>query len=101
MTMTGVAPTPTRRDRHARGAGAVAFAPHGAPAGSGAARIPWGKEARQLSSAGLLDPRDAAGPAAGRHPVEAEGHGDRDAGVSVTSGGRGRDAVTARLRTVA
>lgn len=52
MTMTAVA-APVRRDRQARLAVAVTFGVHGVAAGSWAGRVPWVKEARHLSSAGL------------------------------------------------
>ncbi|MCO6005589.1 MFS transporter [Actinoallomurus purpureus] len=53
MSSTSVSIGPTRRDRLARLAVATVFALHGIAAGSWAARIPWVKETRHLSSAGL------------------------------------------------
>jgi MFS family permease len=53
MTMTSVAAAPTRRDRQARVAVAVAFGLHGVAAGTWAGRIPWVKEVRHLSAADL------------------------------------------------
>ncbi|MEV5709303.1 MFS transporter [Actinoallomurus sp. NPDC052274] len=53
MTLTPVSTGPTRRDRLARLAVAAVFALHGVAAGSWAARIPWVKEARHLTSADL------------------------------------------------
>ena len=53
MTVTPVALAPARRDRRARLAVAVVFALHGVAAGTWAGRIPWVKETRHLSSAGL------------------------------------------------
>jgi MFS family permease len=53
MTMTPVAAAPTRRDRQSRVAVAVTFGVHGVAAGSWAGRIPWVKEVRHLSAAGL------------------------------------------------
>jgi MFS family permease len=53
MTATPLATVPTRHDRRARFAVAVFFALHGVAAGSWAGRIPWVKEARHLSPAGL------------------------------------------------
>ncbi|WP_460351933.1 MFS transporter [Actinoallomurus acanthiterrae] len=53
MSVTSVSTGPTRRDRLARVAVAAVFALHGMAAGSWAARIPWVKEARHLSSADL------------------------------------------------
>lgn len=53
MTMTPVATALLPRDRQARVAVAVTFAAHGFASGSWAGRIPWVKEARHLSAAGL------------------------------------------------
>ena len=53
MSLTSVATAPIRRDRQARVAVAVCFGLHGVAAGSWAGRIPWVKEVRHLSSAGL------------------------------------------------
>jgi MFS family permease len=53
MTLTQVPSAPARRDRQARVAVAIIFALHGVAAGSWAGRIPWVKEVRHLSSAGL------------------------------------------------
>jgi predicted MFS family arabinose efflux permease len=53
MTVTPVAAVPTHRDRQARVAVAVTFGVHGVAAGSWAGRIPWVKDVRHLSSAGL------------------------------------------------
>jgi predicted MFS family arabinose efflux permease len=53
MTVTPVAAVPTRRDRKARVAVAVTFGAHGVAAGSWAGRIPWVKDVRHLSPAGL------------------------------------------------
>jgi predicted MFS family arabinose efflux permease len=53
VSSTSVSIGPTRRDRLARLAVATVFALHGIAAGSWAARIPWVKETRHLSSAGL------------------------------------------------
>jgi MFS family permease len=52
MTLTPVA-APSLRDRRARFAAAITFGLHGVAAGSWAGRIPWVKEVRNLSSAGL------------------------------------------------
>lgn len=53
MTSTPTLVRPAPRDRRARLAVAAIFALHGVTAGSWAARIPWVKEARHLSSADL------------------------------------------------
>lgn len=53
MPETPATTTPTLRDRRARLAVSAVFALHGAATGSWAARIPWVKEARHLSSADL------------------------------------------------
>jgi fucose permease len=53
MTPAPASIGPTRRDRRSRVAVAAVFALHGVAAGSWAGRIPWVKEARHLSSAGL------------------------------------------------
>lgn len=53
MPETFATTTPTLRDRRARLAVSAVFALHGAATGSWAARIPWVKEARHLSSADL------------------------------------------------
>ena len=50
---TTIAPAPNRSDRRARWAVAAIFALHGLAAGTWAARIPWIKETRHLSSADL------------------------------------------------
>lgn len=53
MPASAVPTAPTLRDRRARVAVAAVFALHGAATGSWAARIPWVKEVRHLSSADL------------------------------------------------
>src|SRR5215467_12706282 len=53
MSSTTVVSRPTRADRRARVAVSLVFLLHGVAAGSWAGRIPWVKETRHLSPAGL------------------------------------------------